>query len=1304
MKTKSNVFLALFMLLFSPLTFSASDTYYERYSTQTTPHVYEGIYLTGLDFPIGALGGGTIRMNGKAERVWWQIFNNFEERAGSGIIPNSFFAIRAGTNGATVVKALQTSAVGPFSAMNSLKFTGEFPFGWYNFSDTALPVEVKMEAFNPLIPMDLKNSAIPCAIFKITVKNTSANTTSVSVLGTQQNAVGFNGYGTITNNRNFNAYGSNVNRIVSDASSTSLKMTGTNGSLQLSAYETEMSFTASWDNLSTLYDDFSADGVLTGAATASSPSSGVTVDGALAKDFTLAPGEEKTVTFVLSWYFPNGSFGRSDIPQWNFPNGGCMYENWWTDADDVDTYVKSNFNLLDQKTRLYHQTLYTSNTPRYVMDRINSNLSVLKTPTAFWTKNGYFGLWESTSDREEWFGNCKHVYQYAQGISWIFPELSRKIMVQNLNSQNAEGLLPSRDGEMSNALDGHLGTILGIYRDHLLTDDNEWLNTVWLKTKKAMDYVISKYDADKNGTFEGSYANTLDGATSGINPVIGGMYIAALNATAKMAESMKDLSSRDVYNSIAGTAKTTIGTLLWDDTLKYFVERTQNLPNTSSFANGSYIGMFDGQWWANMLDLGQIYPLDKTIISLSQIYSRNKVTDIDGQYSTLFRDFLGTGDTGWIMSKFPSVMPKNPVLYHSEVMSGFEYAFAATMLQYGMINEGLDVVNNIAKRYDGRFRAAGKEVYAGSNAAVFGTGSPFGEDECGDFYGRALSSWSVLLSLQGFSYDGPNKLLKFIPKWKPDNHVSFFSSSAGYGLLSQTQTATNQISKIEVKSGVTKIKTIVLTVPNRKAAQHVVVKLDGAVLPVFSTSQSGKILTVILTNTSDVNANSNITVSFDLVASAQTTLINDFNDGNLNGWTQVGGAWSNVNNAIQATAAGNGLLTKNSLIGTDFSYEADIKLSAKNAAGVLTFRGNKDGSNSYLVALDGTSGVIKLYKFPYLTLATTPQTFTADTWYHLKVVASGQNIKIYFNNQDNPSIDFNDVTYASGIFGLTVWESTVLFDNVKISMGTGAIRNDDATLVDLKVSGNSIPDFSSEKIVYSVLVPSTVNTAPMVSAALKDVGNATLSITQALSIPGSANITVAAQDGVTFKNYIVNFIYDKEPPIQFQQFNDTFDNGVVADWSVISGTWNNPATALLGDWGGGNGHIIKNNIIGNNFIYEADIKMATANAAGVLTFRGNADSTSTYLVALDAGNSYIKFYKFPYVVFSTVPYTFSANTVYHLKIVANHKNVKVYLNNAAAPVIDYNDESYTSGQFGLNVWFGTAVFDNVKAEPIANTP
>jgi uncharacterized protein (DUF608 family) len=828
-------------------------------------HTYEGQYLTAIDFPVGALGGSVIRMNGKAERQWWHIFNNFEERAGSGIVPNSFFAIRAEKDGATVVRALQTSPVGPFKAMNHLTFQGQYPFGWYDFADEELPVKVSLEAYSFLIPMDLKNSAIPCAIFRYTIKNTTSSEVQVSFLAAQQNAAGFNGYDTITGpqSRNCRGYGSNQNIIDSGPGRTSLKMTGIAGSMQLSAYETGMTFIASWESLASLFSDFSSDGQIAGNLPAVSPQTGKTVDGALAKDFILKSGEEKSITFVLSWYFPKGSFGRKDIPAWYFPEGGNQYENWWTDAADVDNYVFSNFKYLDANTRLYHNTLYSSNVPHYVLDRISSNICVLKSPTAFWTKSGYFGLWESTSNDEQWFGNCKHVYHYAQGQARLFPELGRILRKQDLKTQTEEGLLPARDGDLTNAMDGHFGSILGVYREHLLSGSNDFLVSSWPKTKKAMDYAISRYDTAKDGMMSGVYHNTLDCYVSGTLPWIGSLYLASLKASEKMANIMGDVASARQYNQIYAKGILNQNAQLWSENLGYYIEKIENLTNTKNMGHAVSIDMLLGQWWANQLGLGQIYPPDRTRASLIKIYNANKFTDTGSGYEPFFRDFLGTGDTGWQMFVYPAKVPENFIFYYNEVMSGFEYAAAATMLQYGMVNEGINMVNSIANRYDGRLRAAG-EVHMAGNSTVFGCGSPFGEDECGDFYGRALSSWSVLLALQGFVYDGPEQTIGFKPVWQPENHKSFFSASAGWGLFTQTQTSEAQTSQIAVKYGSVDVKNIILSIPTDKEAKDIAVQINGRKLPVSSFKNSENTVTVTLKQACNINCGSDLIVSFHL--------------------------------------------------------------------------------------------------------------------------------------------------------------------------------------------------------------------------------------------------------------------------------------------------------------------------------------------------------------------------------------------------------------------------------------------------------
>ncbi len=855
---KKNLFLTLlFCGAFSPS--ANADSLYETRKMEDPTAVYRDQFLSGIDFPIGAVGGSLIRMNGKAERDRWQVFNNFAERKDSGIVPNSFFAIRAKSGESTQVRTLQTSPVGPFGAMQSLTFQGEYPFGWYQFVDQALPIQVCLEAYNPLIPMDLKNSAIPCAIFRIKVINPSSAAVEVSLLSTQQNAVGFSGYDTIVGDpqRQNPGYGKNRNQVIAAKGKTGIALTGPVGSMHLSALADTVSATASWQDLASLLADFEKDGILSGDSTAESPSPQTTVDAALATSFELKPGAERTVTFVLSWHFPGGDFGRADTPQWFFKNGGSHYENWWANAAEVDRHVVDKFDYLDSTTRLYHQTVYSSNLPRYALDRMTSNLCVLKSPTCFWTKDGYFGIWESTSDKPEWLGNCKHVIHYAQGHARLFPELGRILRDIDLRTQTPQGLLPSRDGELRDAMDGHFGTILSVYREHLLSENNDYLKSAWLSTRKAMDYAIERFDKDRDGMMTGSYHNTLDCNVSGTSPWIGSLYIAALKACEKMATLMGQTDLAAGYHKLANTSIQTQNTELWDDSLGYYIEKTENLPDTKVMAKAVSIDMFLGQWWANQLDLGHIYPINRTRAGLSQIFTTNRYTDTGTGYKPAFRDFLGTGDTGWQMFVHKGEEPKNTILYFNEVMSGFEYSAAATMMQHGMIEEGMNIVQAISNRYDGRHRGKG-EVHMASNSTVFGTGSPFGEDECGDYYARAMSSWSVLLAAQGFIYDGPRQTIGFQPVWQPEDHASFFSGAKGWGLFTQSRKSAVQQVAIDLKFGTLDVKTVILTVPDGNQVAKITASLDDKPLPIHSQKQSGTRVEIALKKAVSVKAGSSL--------------------------------------------------------------------------------------------------------------------------------------------------------------------------------------------------------------------------------------------------------------------------------------------------------------------------------------------------------------------------------------------------------------------------------------------------------------
>jgi hypothetical protein len=255
----------------------------ERLFARGEQRIYRGDNLGAISLPVGGIGAGSIELSGHAAPAIWHIFNNFACAA----VPHSFLAVRAKRTGAEpVVRALQTRPVGPFAAVEALSFRGEYPLGWFHFEDRELPVRVRLEAFNPLIPLDTRSSAMPCAIYNLTADNPGRDTVHVAFLASQQNAVGFTGTGQI-DGRSCPEYGANSNRVLREKSRTLLHMTASidedapgYGDMTLAAVAGRAAATAQWEDLAELAADFAGDGRVSGPASAGPSPAGQTVDGA----------------------------------------------------------------------------------------------------------------------------------------------------------------------------------------------------------------------------------------------------------------------------------------------------------------------------------------------------------------------------------------------------------------------------------------------------------------------------------------------------------------------------------------------------------------------------------------------------------------------------------------------------------------------------------------------------------------------------------------------------------------------------------------------------------------------------------------------------------------------------------------------------------------------------------------------------------------------------------------------------------------------------------------------------------------
>jgi hypothetical protein len=180
--------------------------------------------------------------------------------------------------------------------------------------------------------------------------------------------------------------------------------------------------------------------------------------------------------------------------------------------------------------------------------------------------------------------------------------------------------------------------------------------------------------------------------------------------------------------------------------------------------------------------------------------------------------------------------PPRSIPYTEEIMSGFEYCAACLMVQSGLLREGFAVLRAAADRYDGRLRHLPGQK---ENASWGYSGNPFGDDECGKFYARAMAIWGVLVACQGFTYDATTESIGFAPLWKPDDHTSFFTAAEGWGLFEVRGSA----SKIQIQWGKLRVKTI--TFAAAKKPSRVQVTLAGRRLPSHFTFAEGQ-LTVTL--------------------------------------------------------------------------------------------------------------------------------------------------------------------------------------------------------------------------------------------------------------------------------------------------------------------------------------------------------------------------------------------------------------------------------------------------------------------------
>ena len=92
-----------------------------------------------------------------------------------------------------------------------------------------------------------------------------------------------------------------------------------------------------------------------------------------------------------------------------------------------------------------------------------------------------------------------------------------------------------------------------------------------------------------------------------------------------------------------------------------------------------------------------------------------------------------------------------------------------------------------------------------------------------------MDSWSILLALQGFSYDATAQRIGFAPRLTPEDHRSFFSAGAAWGTFAQRRDGRGQTDELIVRHGRLPLRRLDLDVPAGYRLAEVLV--DGVPVP-----------------------------------------------------------------------------------------------------------------------------------------------------------------------------------------------------------------------------------------------------------------------------------------------------------------------------------------------------------------------------------------------------------------------------------------------------------------------------------------
>lgn len=689
-------------------------------------------------------------------------------------------------------------------------FQAHFPFATVSLADPTMPVVVELTGWSPFTPGAADDSSLPVAGIEYRFVNRSAQAVEAVF---SFHAANFMKVGDGTR------IGTTARGFVLEQPALPDKPEA-EGAFAAFTDDPATTVDAAWfrggwfDALTMVWNRVAAGEVVSQPPhTEGAPGGG----GSLYVPFTLKVGEVKILRLHFAWYVPRSAI-RVGVPEPAASTGGCgagdcgcatpavkpaAYAPWYAGRFPglaaVAEYWREHYDRLRAASAAFRDCFYDTTLPVEVVESVAANLAILKSPTCLRQADGRLWGWEGCCGGTGCcHGTCTHVWNYAQALPHLFPELERTLReTEFLVSQDERGHQNFRtslpigpvDHGFHAAADGQLGGLMKLHREWRISGDSDWLRKLWPAARQSLDYCIATWDPNHTGTLVEPHHNTYDIEFWGADGMCTSFYLGALAAAIAMGRALgEDVTA---YEELLVRGRQAMSASLWNG--EWFIQQVQwtglragnpvNNPPLSGayspeaaailnregpkyqYGGGVLSDGVLGDWIARCAGIGPVLDEKKTARHLASVFKHNFRESLADHANPQRPGYAFGREPGLLLCSWPNGdKPVLPFIYSDEVWTGIEYQVASHLIMTGQIEKGLAIVRAIRQRYNGQWR------------------NPFDEYECGHWYARAMASYGLLQALSGARYDAVEQTLHLHPAVKGDFRA-FLCTATGYGTV-----------------------------------------------------------------------------------------------------------------------------------------------------------------------------------------------------------------------------------------------------------------------------------------------------------------------------------------------------------------------------------------------------------------------------------------------------------------------------------------------------------------------------------------